>query len=136
MNDRPELHLAYFETRFRVEGDWRNVPAEFAIVTAFATTGQTWTDHGNQAADERLRAALEQLGTWIRRATGYSPTTGHREPGWAVEIQFNKACEIGLAFQQDAVYYIRGGEIYVSRCDRDARREVHMASWAERVEYC
>ena len=37
--------------------DW---PASFVIINAWATTGETWSDERNQAADEALRQALQQ----------------------------------------------------------------------------
>ena len=53
---------------------------------------------------------------WVRRLTGFSPTTNHAEPGWAVAIGFDDACKIGGDFKQDAIYYVTGDELGVSHC--------------------
>ena len=44
----------------------------------------------------------------MRRITGYDPATGHAEPGWAIEIGFDEAVDLGLRFQQDAIFWVSG----------------------------
>ena len=111
-----DLHPAYFETHFHHTESWSDVPDEFAIITAFATTGEQWSDTENAAADDTLRHNLEQRDVWLRRLTGYSPTSGHEEPGWAVAIDAATACEIGRQFRQDAIYIAKDGRLYVTLC--------------------
>ena len=50
------LHTAYFGIRFR--GPWPDLvcPGEFAIITAYATTGEVWSDQENDEADIALPA--------------------------------------------------------------------------------
>ena len=110
------MHPAYFETHFRQEGSWDDWPSEFAIITAYATTGDNWTKAENQAADRALETELRQRAQWVRRLTGYSPTTGHSEPGWAVDIDFKLASKIGGEFRQDAIYYVTEDKLEVSHC--------------------
>ena len=45
-----DLHPAYFNVRFR--GPWTDPRHldEFAIITAYATTGETWSEEQNRAA--------------------------------------------------------------------------------------
>ena len=117
-NRRDEMPAVYFETHFLRESVWKDWPREFAIVTAWATTGEAWTDERNRSADCALETELRQLSNWVRRLTGYSPATGHAEPGWAVEIEFETACDIGLKYHQDAVYLVSGDTLSVSFCDR------------------
>lgn len=118
----PDLHPAYFNVRFR--GPWPNGsrPDEFAILTAYATTGETWPEERNQAADLELENELRDTGSWMRRITGYDPATGHAEPGWAVEMGFEAACDLGLRFQQDAIFWISGNRVWVARCGSDRQR--------------
>lgn len=112
------MYPAYFETHFKRQLPWEDWPSEFAIITAYATTGEVWTDSENQAADRRLGAVLQQQENWLRRLTGYSPMTGHAEPGWAVNLSFEAACNLGQQFRQDAIYYVVGDTLYVSFCDQ------------------
>ena len=112
-----KMHPAYFETRFRVEampGDW---PASFVILSAWATTGQSWTAQANESADRRLAQRLAQRGLWRLRITGYSPTTGHAEPGWAFTMGLEEACDLGQRFQQDALYWVDHDRLSVTHCD-------------------
>lgn len=111
------IHPAYFETHFSLEIPFSGWPDEFAIITAQATTGETWTAAENEMADRALEAELRETGRWIQRLTGYSPTSGHAEPGWAVEMPWDEACDIGLRFKQDAIYTVKGDELSVTRCD-------------------
>ncbi|TAM09393.1 MAG: DUF3293 domain-containing protein [Nevskiaceae bacterium] len=111
----------YAQTRFFTSDLVAAWPSQFAIITACATTGETWTAARNAAADEALEAVLRQKGCEITRITGYSPVTLHAEPGWAVALGFDTACELGLCFRQDAIYYVVDGTLYVSHCDAPRR---------------
>ncbi len=116
------MHPAYAETHFHRRRAWKDWPEAFAILTAYATTGQTWPSAENAAADRALVRELLQRAAWVRRLTGYSPVTGHAEPGWAVALGFDMACEIGLRYRQDALYYVYVDTLSVSFCD--ARRQL------------
>lgn len=102
----PDFHPAYFGVRFR--GPWPDLlcPEEFAIITAHATTGEVWSDEENREADIALENLLRATGPRIRRITGYDPGTGHAEAGWAVEMTFESACDLGPRFKQDAIFWI------------------------------
>jgi hypothetical protein len=118
----PDIHPAYFNVRFR--GPWadRIHPEEFTIVTAYATTGETWPEEQNRAADLKLENELCGTGCWMRRITGYDPATGHAEPGWAVEIGFDEAVDLGLRFKQDAIFWVSGNRVWVAKCGPDGER--------------
>lgn len=127
------MHPAYFETRFRTERPVRSWPDAFVILTACATTGSSWSEETNAAADQRLAGALRARGLDPLRVVGYSPTTGHAEPGWACALDFDEACDLGVAFRQDALYVVRGDTLSVSYCD--ARRgQVPVGSFRARVD--
>ncbi|MFM8780825.1 MAG: DUF3293 domain-containing protein [Gemmatimonadota bacterium] len=88
----------------------------FAIISAYATTGERWNPAREEAADAQLLAAICAYGVWHTRVTGYSPTTGHTEPGWAVELPFETACLLGKTFAQDAIYWVDEDTLSVSSC--------------------
>lgn len=125
------MHPDYFETRFRTPATVPSWPEAFAVITAYATTGESWTESENRRADLRLRAELG--GVWRERITGYSATTGHAEPGWAVDLRFDEACDLGARFLQDAIYWVRSGELFVSRCD-ERRSLERVGSFLERLD--
>ena len=134
MTEYHAMHPAYFDTRFRVEpgtaaDDW---PAELAIISAYPTTGQWWSDEENRAADVRLEMELRQRSISMRRVIGYSRKTGHAEPSWAAAVSFKDACDLGQKFKQDAIYYVKGDELSVSFCDY-RRGLVPVGSFRERL---
>lgn len=110
------LHPAYFEIRFRGESLPDHWPESFAVITAYATTGEQWSSDENHAADQRLLKRIQERQDWHVRLTGYSPRDGHAEPGWAVALQLAEARHFGLEFQQDAIYWISNDELWVTRC--------------------
>lgn len=94
-------------------------PAEFVIVTAYAPTGQKWSDDKNIAADQHLEAELRSLDVWRLRITGYSPDTGHAEPGWAIELSLGVGRKIGRKFGQDAIFVVRADALGYARCKEE-----------------
>jgi hypothetical protein len=78
---------------------------------------EEWAADQNADADVRLETQLLERGEWMCRITGYSPTDSHAEPGWAVEMAWQEACDIGAAFRQDAIYFVTGDHLWVSFCD-------------------
>ena len=107
----------YFETRFRLGLPVEPLPDQFAIVTAYQTTGEQWTLERNQEATQQLEQELRKLGALLGPATGYSPRTGHAEPSFAALLSFEQACDLGPRYHQDAIYSIRSGTLFVSHCD-------------------
>ncbi len=126
------MHPEYLETHFKSPGLPEVWPDEFVIITAYATTGESWTPWENSQADRRLRSELEAKEVWLRRVTGFSPTTEHTEPGWAAELPLDDACELGLHFQQDAIFHVRCDQLSVTYCD-ERRRLVAMGAFRERL---
>jgi hypothetical protein len=128
------MHPAYFETRFKLEGHHPSWPSEFAILTAYETTGEHWSAQRNSDADKELESFLKAARVWLLRITGYSPITNHCEPGWAVALPFHAACDIGLRFKQDAIYFVKGDELTVTYCDPSQRAPVPAGSFRQRLE--
>ena len=128
------MNPLFLETQFKVEApgmdDW---PAEFAIITAYATTGETWTDERNAEADRHLESRLRARGGFLRRITGYSPTGDHAEPGWAVEMGWEEAAVLGDEFLQEGVYAVTGDDLWVTYCDAPRRGLVLVGPFRERV---
>ncbi len=127
-NFHPEYARACF-TSAKFPEDW---PASFAVITGYARTGTHKPAETNELADENLREELQRRGVWYWRLTGYSPETFHAEPGWAVELPFGLACDLGQEFDQDAIYFVIGDELFVSHCD-DRRQLVAIGSFRKRL---
>jgi len=90
----------YFQTLFAAEEPVDDWPREFAIITVWATTGESWSVDRNRQADQQLHADLAARVAWLKRITGQSPDGRHAEPGWAVAIDFDSACDTGSRYRQ------------------------------------
>lgn len=100
--------------------DW---PKSFAILTAYATTGETWTPEQNIEADRQLEAELRKGGHRIHRISGYSKDLKTHEEGWAVVMDLKKAWDLAVKYKQVALFYYQNDELLLvyalgySRCD-------------------
>ena len=110
------LNPVYFNTRFRVAKLPTAWPSTFVIVTAYATTGEQWTNEENERVDVALRERLAAMSVWHWRITGYDPETGHAEPGWAVGMLVSDGVRLGVDFRHDAVFGVTGDELPVISC--------------------
>jgi len=87
------------------------------------TPPEARTESGHQC-QHRLRAS--------RRVIGHSPTSGHAEPSWAVELPLDESCDLGLRFHQDAVYYVSDDQLRLTDCAD--RRLLQVGSFSGRVD--
>ncbi len=127
------MNPAYFETRFRLAAPAPEWPTEFAIVSAWATTGEQWSQARNEMADAELEAELRRRKRWMVRITGYSPTTDHAEPSWAAEMSLAEARALGARYLQDAIYFVAGDELFVSAC-QGQRGATRVAAFSDRLD--
>lgn len=127
-----DLHPAYFTIAFRTEVPVLEWPAAFVIISAFATTGETWSAERNAAADERLHAELLRRGCRPIRITGYDPVSGHAEPSWAAELPLDEALELGRDYLQDAIFSVRQDVLSVVRCN-PPNEQATMGTYRERI---
>lgn len=110
------MNSVYFETRFRTNQVVHEWPREFVIISAFATTGESWAPDQNAAADDKLEVELTTRGGWVVRIVGYSPTSEHAEPSWAARMSVDEARAVGGRFRQDAIYHVLGDVLSVTYC--------------------
>ena len=108
-------------------------PEEFVIMTAYPTTGETWEPSIIEEADQKLEEELKFRKAWIIRIEGYSPETGHTEPGWGTTMLIEEACEIGLRYRQDAIFHVKNDLLSVTYCD-ERRKLVEIGAFLERVD--
>jgi hypothetical protein len=86
----------------------------------------------NIAADQSLEAELRSLDVWRLRITGYSPDSGHSEPGWAVELPIEEGRKIGRRFEQDAIFVIRANALGYASC-RGGKKVTWFGAFQERL---
>jgi len=127
------MNPTYFETRFRLGELVLSWPDEFVIISAYATTGQNWTASENEEADHRLATELRRSRRWLARVVGYSPTSGHAEPSWAVELPLQEGRALGARYRQDAIYLVKAGLLLVTSCDASGK-VILVGAFRERIE--
>jgi N-acetylneuraminic acid mutarotase len=88
--------------------DW---PKSFAILTAYATTGETWTDEQNKDADQKLESELRKGGHRIHRISGYSKDLKTHEEGWAVVMDLKTAWNLAVKYKQVALFYYQNDDL-------------------------
>lgn len=120
MSASNDFDPAYFQIAFRTEGPVPQWPERFVIITAYATTGESWSEERNVEADRQLHAHLVARGHEPIRIAGYDPESGHAEPGWAVDLPLSEALEVGRSFLQDSIFRVEGDMLTVGRCVRHA----------------
>jgi len=118
-----DFEEAYKSTVFQYQdfpADW---PKSFAILTAYATTGETWTDEQNKDADQKLEAELRKGDYRIHRISGYSKDLKTHEEGWAVVMDLKTAWNLAVKYKQVALFYYQNDDLLLvyalgySRCD-------------------
>ena len=115
----------YYQTKFDIHDFQGNWPQAFAVITAFQTTGETWSAEKNESQNAMLHQELSDGQKWIQKVTGHLGS--HAEPGWTVEMSFEEACRMGAKYQQDAIFYIENGELFVASCT--AREKCRVGRW-------
>jgi len=59
------MNPAYSETRFITPAAIQQWPNEFAILSAYSTTGEVWSADQNEKADQKLQAELGLTNVWL-----------------------------------------------------------------------
>ena len=110
------LPTAYFETVFRLPDQSGQTTSTFAIVTAYNPMDEPCSVQINHAADEALKALLDDEKLEAFRAIGGSLDMSHAEPGWAIATSLPVALEIARRFHQRALWWIENGELHLVNC--------------------
>jgi hypothetical protein len=124
-------HPSYLNIVFRTEKPVEVWPSMFVIISAYATTGETWTAERNNEADGHMRAELVRRGYAPLRITAYDPNALHAEPSWAVDMPVEEALELGRHFLQDAIFTVRNDGLVVAQCA--SRRTWDIGGFHERL---
>ena len=126
-----ELRPEYLNTIFVAKTPEAGWPEQFFIITACNPRSS-----GDRSSDEEahanLRTTLSRLGCWKCRVDGVSPDWTHREKGFAVAgLDLESARELGRKFDQNAVFAIENGVVWVVSCFNSSRDE--MGRWSKKL---
>ncbi|GAB4223037.1 MAG: hypothetical protein Kow0076_5100 [Francisella sp.] len=133
-NSSQNLCEWYFTTKFEVPTLPQECPQRFAILTAYNPFNQLLTEAENIARNKVLLNKLQQSYTWIYEINGFDEETQHKENGFMFnEESFNKACDLGEEFSQDAIYYVIDNILFVSKCAKTKRQLVEVGCFTNRI---
>lgn len=123
----------YFQTVFESSILLQELPAEFAIVTAYNPNGESHGSEENERRDQALRKILESRGIAHWQVTGCSPDGSHREPGYGIQCPIETAVELGRQFEQEAIFRIHNDELTLICCRQSGQRFVGKSAARWRV---
>jgi hypothetical protein len=106
----------FLPTVFRIDPPAGGLPAAFAVITAYNPMGSILDEDANSLADEALREDLITRGIPHFRMTGGNEDFSHAEPGWAAEMAFQEAVELGRKFEQLGIWWIERGILHLVDC--------------------
>jgi uncharacterized protein DUF3293 len=97
----------------------------FVVLTAFNPRGIEVDPDENEARQDQLEVRLMEQRRQFVRCDGFDPDSDHRERGVAVHMERPDAHDMGVEFEQSAMYWFDGSRFWlVPILARDRRSEV------------
>ncbi|MCU4675587.1 DUF3293 domain-containing protein [Catenovulum sp. 2E275] len=128
------LWQLYSETVFLLEQPLGE-QIDFAIITAYNPKGQACTLGFNRLQDKALQADITNFRTPYRRLWGCSPQLDYSEKSWAVSINKQQALTLATKYQQNALYWVEQGELFLIPCMLTSHNEENLGRFKSRCQY-
>ena len=90
-----------------------NCDVDFAIISAQNPAGQTEHPYLNLRRDNELQACLNRQRLPYRSVIGSAPDLSFQEKSWIVLCDKSKAIQLALQFEQNAIYWVEQGELFL-----------------------
>jgi hypothetical protein len=87
--------------------------ASFAIISVANPQGRVSNQGYNLCVNEAFAAELERSSYRYRSIIGASPCLQFQEVSWAVFCQQQQAIEMALKWQQNAMYWVEQGQLWL-----------------------
>lgn len=130
-NNIPEW---YYTTEFEVPIKPNKYPDKFMILTAWNPLNQQLSKEENISRNKVLEKELKENFSFVYEVNGFDPKTKHKEDGFMANCSdIEEACDYGLKYQQDAIYYVIDDKLYFIQCALDKRKKVEVSKFLERV---
>ncbi|WP_298772518.1 DUF3293 domain-containing protein [uncultured Shewanella sp.] len=105
----------------------------FAIITAHNPKGVILSSSQNRLLDKKLQNELEHLGLLYREIMGASVDLCHMEKSWAIAVEREIGVEIGLKFNQNAIYYVETDMLKLIPC-LFQKKEICLGSFSKKMK--
>ncbi|MCL1126970.1 DUF3293 domain-containing protein [Shewanella surugensis] len=105
----------------------------FAIITAYNPQGVLLSSMQNRLLDRKLQNEIEALGLPYRAIMGASADKRHMEKSWAITVDRNVAIQMGVKFDQNAIYYVEADHLRLIPC-LIQEKEICLGLFSEKVK--
>ncbi len=109
-----------------------NCNIDFAIISAQNPAGHNEHPYLNLRRDKELQACLNQQKLPYRSVIGCAPDHSFQEKSWIVLCDKNKAIKLARQFEQNAIYWVEHGELFLVPVLL-MQREESLGSFSERL---
>lgn len=86
---------------------------DFAIISAQNPAGNTEHPYLNLRRDNEFQACLNRCRMPYRSVIGSAPDLSFQEKSWIVVCDKSQAIELALQFEQNAIYWVEQGELFL-----------------------
>lgn len=127
-----QLWQAYKSTVFVLEQPL-GCHFDFAIITACNPQGQDLPNSANRLRDKALQQDIAQTGAVYRSLYGCSPEFDYCERSWAVATDKQHATALAEKYQQNAIYWVEQGQLFLTPCLLTDFNEEHLGAFQNRL---
>ena len=106
----------YFNTLFLGLPKTEKLPVTFAILTACNPMDLPLSKDENKKRNLEMLQILSDRGKTFARITGSSPDRAHQEPSFLVHCSRKEGLELGLTFEQRAIFWVHGDQLEIIEC--------------------
>jgi len=110
------MNEKYFDTVFIDAAPSNGFPESFAILTAFNPMDRILNQDVNTKRNQHLLDILKLQGHYGGTILGSSPDFTHQEPSLIAEVPKVKGLELGLQFNQRAIFWISKDCLEIIEC--------------------
>ncbi|EGQ8069243.1 DUF3293 domain-containing protein [Vibrio parahaemolyticus] len=112
------LWNAYSESFFHFEAEWHT--SSYAVITA-------WNPYSNLRSKKENCISNQELEKQLKHANYVLVNVGERSFEWceesfAADISLEEAVRLAKAFQQNAIYYVIDGDLYLVACAAPSKK--------------
>jgi hypothetical protein len=125
-----QLPTHYFQRTFSSAHRITHWPIHFAIIIA-PTQSTSPTRDLDKVYTEDLHTYLKENFSWFRFMAVTDPDNQASTPCWAVNSEWQQACEIGLSYGLEAIYFVSDNTLSVSYCD-ERRKPIFVDAFLNR----
>ncbi|WP_375751304.1 DUF3293 domain-containing protein [Vibrio sp. HN007] len=131
MNIKPSLLEKYKSVYFFLNNEIAAI--EFAIITAWNPFSKPVSYNDNRQKNFHLECEILKQ-NYEKLLVG-DINKEWTEESFAVEMSLDEAVELGIKYEQNAIYYVRSDNVYLVSCIDEQKVENEIALFSQRTKY-